>query len=155
MSRPVLIGFDGSPAAVHAVHEAAALLTVRRALIVTVWEAGAAYATLEGPGIPAAPIDIGAAAEADQLMLESVRHTADRGARLATQAGFEAKALTVADEATVALTLARVAEEHDARVIVVGAHSRNRLETMLLGSTSRHVLENADRPVLVVRPPRE
>lgn len=153
MSRPALIGYDGSPSAGHAVHEAAALLTVRRAVIVTVWEAGAAYASLEGPAIPATPIDIGAAAEADRAMLESVQHTAERGARLATQAGFEAKALTVADEESVGLTLCRLAREHDARVIVVGAHGHNRIEALFLGSTSRQVLESADRPVLVVRPP--
>lgn len=153
MSRPVLIGYDGSPSATHAVHEAAALLTVRRAVIVTVWEAGAAYASIEGPAIPAAPIDIGAAAEADRMMLDSVRHTAERGARLATMAGFEAEALTVADEDTVGETLCRLGREHDARVIVVGAHGHNRLEALFLGSTSRRVLEGADRPVLVVRPP--
>ena len=153
MSRPVLIGYDGSPSAGHAVHEAAALLTVRRALIVTVWEAGAAYATLEGPGIPAAPIDLGAAAEADQAMLESVRHTAERGARLATLAGFEAEALTVADEHSIGQTLCHLAREHDARAIVVGAHGHNRLEALFMGSTTRQVLEGADRAVLVVRPP--
>ena len=153
MTRPVLIGYDGSPSAGHAVHEAAALLTVRRALIVTVWEAGAAYASLEGPGIPAAPIDIGAAAEADQAMLESVTSTAERGARLATQAGFDAEPVTAADEHTVGQTLCRLAREHDARAIVVGAHGHNRLEALFLGSTSRQVLEGADRPVLVVKPP--
>ena len=152
--RPALIAFDGSPSAEHAIHEAAALLTVRTALIVTVWEAGAAYATLEGPSFPAAPLDFAAAAQADEAMLESVRHTADRGAALAARAGFERpEALVAPDEGSVAATIARLAREHDARVIVVGSHGRNRISEVLLGSTSRALVESADRPVMVVRPP--
>lgn len=153
-SRPALIAFDGSPSAEHAIHEAAALLTVRTAVIVTVWEAGAAYATMEGPSYPATPFDLAAAAQADQAMLESVRHTADRGGALATRAGFEGvQSLVVPDEGTVAGTVARLAREHDARVIVVGSHGRNRIAEVLLGGTSRALVESADRPVLVVRPP--
>lgn len=153
-SRPALIAFDGSPSAEHAIHEAAALLTPRTALIVTVWEAGAAYATLEGPSIPAVPIDFGRAAAADQAMLESVRQTAERGAALAARAGFERPEPVVAPaDGSVAGTIANLARERDARVIVVGSHGRNRIEEVLLGSTSRALVESADRPVMVVRPP--
>ena len=51
-SGPVLIGYDGSPSADHALREAAALFGRRQALVVVVWEAGAAYETLDVPDDP-------------------------------------------------------------------------------------------------------
>lgn len=152
-SGPILFGYDGSPAADHALREAAALLGPRPALVVVVWEAGAAYATLEGPMIPAAAIDLGTAALADQAMYEGARLMADRGAGLAAEVGFEAEGLTVADDVTVGKTLVRLARERDAQAMVIGAHGHSRLENLFLGSTSRHVVEHAPCPVLVVRPP--
>ena len=152
-SGPILIGYDGSPSADHALREAAALLGPRHALVVVVWEAGAAYETLEVATIPAAAIDLRTAALTDEALYEGARRTADRGARLATELGFEAEGLSVADEATVAKTLVRLAHERDAQAIVVGAHDHSRLEKLFLGSTSRQVLEHAPCPVLVVPPP--
>jgi nucleotide-binding universal stress UspA family protein len=41
------------------------------------------------------------------------------------------------------------ARAEDAAVIVVGSHRRGRLGRLVLGSVSRHVVERADRPVVV------
>ena len=152
---PVIIGFDGSPSAEHALGQAAALLSVREALVVTVWEAGAAYATLDSPTMQAAPMDLGAAAMADQAMLEGVRQTAERGARIAREVGFEVEGegLVVNGEESTATALVRLAAEREASVVVVGSHGHGRLDRILMGSTSRHVVENAGCPVLVVRTP--
>jgi nucleotide-binding universal stress UspA family protein len=150
---PILIGYDGSPGADNALREAAALFGPRQALVVVVWEAGAAYATLEVPAIPAGAIDLRTAALTDQAMYEGARQMADRGARLAAELGFEAESLTVADDVTVAKTLVRLARERDAQAMVVGSQGHSRLEQLFLGSTSRHVLQHAPCPVLVVRPP--
>jgi nucleotide-binding universal stress UspA family protein len=152
-SGPILIGYDGSPSADHALREAAALFGRRHALVVVVWEAGAAYETLEVPTIPAAPIDLRTAALTDQALYEGARQTAHLGARLAAELGFEAESLTVADDVTVAKTLVRLARERDAQAIVVGAHGHSRLEKLFLGSTSRQVLEHTHCPVLVVPQP--
>lgn len=151
-SGPILIGYDGSPTADHAIREAAALLGPGPSLVVTVWESGAAYGNLEMAAIPATPIDLRTAALTDQAMYDNARHTADRGTRLAAELGFDAEGLTVADDATVGTTLAELARERDARVIVLGAHGHSRLEALFLGSTSRHLVEHAPCPVLVVRP---
>ena len=43
------------------------------------------------------------------------------------------------------------AEERGAQVIVVGAHAKGRVSTVILGSTSRDVIRHAPLPVLVVR----
>jgi nucleotide-binding universal stress UspA family protein len=152
-SGPILIGYDGSPSADHALREAAALFGRRQALVVVVWEAGAAYETLELPTIPAAPIDMRTAEVADQAIHEGARQLAERGARLAVELGFEAESLTVADDATVAKTLVRLARERDAQAMVVGARGHSRLEKLFMGSTSRQVLQHAPCPVLVVPSP--
>ena len=152
---PVIIGYDGSPAAEHAMRRAAALVAPRRALVVVVWEAGAAYETLERPAtIPAAPLDLRTALEADQAMYDGARALAERGAALATELGLDAESLVVADEVTVAQTLVRLADEQRAGAIVVGAHGHRRLQDLFVGSTSRQVLEHADCPVIVVGPHR-
>jgi len=147
---PVIIGYDGSSVADHAIREAAALLGPRPALVVVVWESGAAYETLGGAEMLAVPIDLGTAALTDQAMYEGARQMASRGTRLAVEAGFDAEGLAAADEASVARTLVRLARERDASALVVGARGHGRLEKLFLGSTSRSVLEHAPCPVVVV-----
>lgn len=46
--------------------------------------------------------------------------------------------------------LLQAAEEHDARMIVVGTYSEPTLKGVILGSTPHKLLHTADRPVLVV-----
>jgi nucleotide-binding universal stress UspA family protein len=147
-----LIGYDGSEDADRAIREAAAVLGARPALVVVAWEAGLAYEAGFAATIPATPIDLGAAAAADQAMQDGARRTADRGVRLATEAGFVAEGLTINGGADVPATLAEIAGDRSAEVIVVGARGRG-LEKRLLGSTSRRLLERAPCPVLVVPAP--
>lgn len=150
----VVIGYDASPSADRAIAEAAGVLGRRPALVVVAWESGVAYEAFAVATIPAAAIDLGGAAAADQAMYEDARRTADRGVSLATEAGFFADGLLVAEEVAVADTLARVAAEREAEVIVVGARGHG-LERRLLGSTSRRLVERAPCPVLVVPAPED
>jgi nucleotide-binding universal stress UspA family protein len=53
----------------------------------------------------------------------------------------------------VAETLIAIAEERDAAAIVVGSRGLGAVKSRLLGSTSRKVLHDTRRPVLVVRAP--
>ena len=153
-SGPIILGYDGSPAAEYAIFRAAALLAPRRALLVVVWESGAAYETTERPSsILAAPIDLRGALLADQAMYDGARRLAERGAALANAHGFDAESLVVADDVTVAQTLVRLADELEADAVVVGAHGHRRLQDLFVGSTSRRVLEHAPCPVIVVGPP--
>jgi nucleotide-binding universal stress UspA family protein len=151
---PIVIGFDGTSASEHGLREAAALLAPRRALVVVVWEAGAAFEMMELPntvGIPPAPIDIRTATELDRALYERAQRLAQHGAELAKETGLEAEGLAVADDVTVADTLVRLARERDAQALVVGAHGHGRLSEVLLGSTSNEVVRRAECPVLVVR----
>ena len=151
--RPIVIGFDGSASAQLAIREAAALLGTRPALVVTVWEPGLAYAASvpSSLDLPAAPVDVTTAAEIDDALDKRAHRLAEQGAALAKDAGFaSAEPVVAADESNVAETLVEVARERDAQAIVVGSRGLSGLKARLAGSTSKHVLQHADRPVLVI-----
>jgi nucleotide-binding universal stress UspA family protein len=154
-SRPIIIGFDGTPASERALREAGTLLAPRPALVVVVWEAGRAFelATLPIRGFEPPPtvVDIRTGFELDQAMYEAAQRTAQHGEALAREAGLDAESMVVADDVTVADTLIRLAREVDSPAIVVGAHGHRALSELLLGSTSRDVIQRAPCPVMVVR----
>jgi nucleotide-binding universal stress UspA family protein len=154
-SRPVIVGYDGTPASERALREAATLLAPHPVLVVVVWEAGRAFelATLPIRGFEPPPtvVDIRTGFELDQAMYEAAERTAQHGEALARAAGLEAESLVVADDVTVADTLVRLARDLDSPAIVVGAHGHRALSELLLGSTSRDVIQRAPCPVIVVR----
>jgi nucleotide-binding universal stress UspA family protein len=149
---PVIIGYDGSPSSTRAIDETGALLAQHEAMVVVVWEPGLGFALVEVPGMPPAPIDVRAAIETDKAVYEGARHLAAKGAQLAEKAGLEAKGVVVADTLTVAETLVRLANKHDAQAIAIGTDGIG-LTDVLMGSTSRGVIHRAQCPVVVVREP--
>jgi len=154
-SRPVIVGYDGSPPSEAALAEAAPVLAIRRALVVVVWEAGAGFELLSTPpGLVPAPIDVRVALEIDEKLYESARRLAEHGAELARAAGLEAEALAVADDVTPAATLVRLARERDAPAVVVGTRGHRGLTHALLGSTAEEVIRQAPCPVIVRGPGR-
>ena len=152
-----VIGFDGTAAAERAVREAGGLLAPRRALVVVAIEEGVAFGEVMAPvfvaGLPATELEIRTAVRAEQAVIEQAVNLAQKGAALAQEVGLEAESLVVSDDVAVARTLLRVADEQDASVVVVGAHRRGALSSLVLGSTAKEVLKRAARPVLVVRDP--
>ena len=147
------MGFDGSEIAERAIREAGAVLRPGPALVVVVYEQGIAFQSYPALDVQAVPIDPHALQMADEAMYESARHTAARGAAIARELGFAAEPLVAADEGSVGSTLLRLANDRDASAVVVGAHRYGRVERIVMGSTSRQVLEHARCPVLVVRSP--
>ena len=154
-SGPVVIGYDGSPAAERALAQAAVLLAPRPALVVVVWEAGRAFEAAEWSALtldtPVPTVDLRTAFELDQAAYAGAERTAHRGAARARSMGLPAESLVVADDVSVADTLVRVAREHDAPGVVIGAHRHGALSEVLLGNTSRDVVRQAPCPVVVVR----
>ncbi len=86
---------------------------------------------------------------------EAVKQMGDkataRGLKRAQDAGVKAKVALVPERPVDALVT--VAEEHDARAIVVGTYGENPIKAVLLGSTPYKLLHLAERPVLVVPVP--
>jgi nucleotide-binding universal stress UspA family protein len=153
---PVLIAYDGSAAARRAVQAAAKLLRRSRVLVVTVWEAGLAYATAAMPpdGMMMAPlVEPGVALETDRALHQHADTVSRGGAELARSLGLDAEPLAVPDEGDVAHTILRVASERQAAAIVVGSRGLSGLRARLEGSTSKGLLKHASCPVIVVHEP--
>ena len=157
-TNPVVVAFDGSPEAAEAVRTAATLFRDRLLVVVTVWEPGMAMAAAMMPvgeigGGSYNPPTPEAIEALDKAQLEHAQAAAEAGARLATEAGATAEALPVPDSSDVADTIAAIVEERDAAALVVGSRGMGRVKSALTGSTSRRLLHETRRPVLVVRAP--
>ena len=149
--RPIIVGYDGSPASECALVEAADLLARFPALVVVVWEAGLGFELVDDPSLTPAPIDIRTALEIDKKLSEGAQRLAEHGASLVRKCGVDAEGLAVADDVTPAATLVRLARERHARALVVGHRGRHGLADMP-GSTTREVIRDAPCPVVVRGP---
>lgn len=148
----VLIAYDGSRSAEAAIAAAGKLLAAggAEAVVLSVWEPIVVEAVpLSGLGPLAVPSNVG---EADRSSEDSARELAERGAGAARAAGFEARAVWVADAEGVAAAIVSAADELDADLIVLGSRGLSGVAAAL-GSVSQRVLQHAKRSVLVVPEP--
>jgi nucleotide-binding universal stress UspA family protein len=154
--RPVVLAYDGSAEAENALREAVALFGQRHLIVASVWEPGLAMVTMTPaagePSIGYMP-DPEEVAAIDHAQSGHAGNVAEAGARLARELGATAEAVAMPDSASVAGTLIAIAEERDARAIVVGSRGLGGIKARVLGSTSRKLLHDTHRPVLVVRTP--
>jgi nucleotide-binding universal stress UspA family protein len=132
--RPVVLAYDGSAEAQAALREAVALFGPRPLIVASVWEPGLAMVTMMPP-----------AGEPSMGYMP--------GARVARGWGATPGPLPVPDAVNIAGTLIAIAEERDARAIVVGSRGLGGIKARVLGSTSHKLLHDTHRPVLVVRAP--
>jgi len=147
--NPVLIAYDGSEIARHAIAEAAPLLAGRRVVVAYARRADESVAShLEGhPTIETVDAQHGHA-------LDDAHRVALEGARLAREAGLDAEARVVAIPEPAGDAIIHAAEHCDASLIVMGSRGRRELKSLLLGSASHHVVHHAHRPVLVIPSPK-
>ena len=87
----------------------------------------------------------------DDALREHGRGVLEEARSIAREAGVEIE--LVLRELSPAEALIAVADEHDARMIVVGSHGERPLKSALVGSTPTRLLHLSERPVLVVRAP--
>jgi nucleotide-binding universal stress UspA family protein len=142
---PILICYDGSDEAGHAIDAAAALLGPRRAIVLDV---GSPVTATESIAIlsPMAP-----AAAFEEMNLGDALARARAGAERARQAGFSADARGGVAAPTWE-AIVDIADEIDAELIVLGSRGLNGGQELLRGSVSHQVAEHAGRPVLIVPP---
>ena len=153
-ARPVIVAFDGSDESQAALRAAAELFRDRRLVVVSVWEPGIAMVGLGQPdpmGLTAPLPTTEEIATVDRIQHEHAGTMAEAGARLARDLGADAEALPVPDETDIAETVHGIAEQRDAAAIVVGSRGLGGMKAKLLGSTSRKLLHDTRRPLLVVR----
>jgi nucleotide-binding universal stress UspA family protein len=142
-NEPVLFAYDGSELAQLAIEHAGDLLGGgRTALVLCVWQ----------------PADVGFVpvddthfdAQNATEVQEAAERTAAHGASLAEKAGFQSESLAVKAAPTWKGIL-KIAEEHNASLIVLGSHRRSGLAGHLLGSVAAAVVSHSATSVLVVR----
>jgi nucleotide-binding universal stress UspA family protein len=87
----------------------------------------------------------------EEALRERGRHVLEEARAIAREGGVEIE--LVMPELSSAEALIAVADEHDARMIVVGSYGERPLKSALVGSTPTRLLHLSERPVLVVRAP--
>jgi nucleotide-binding universal stress UspA family protein len=139
---PVLFAYDGSDLARLAIEEAGQQLQPGRdAVVVTAWRPyGVGF-------IPPPEVEFDAAAT-DEVR-KAAEETAAQGASMAQAAGFRAQSLAV-KEATTWKGIARVADDRDASLIVLGSHGKSGLSGVFVGSVASAVAAHSARTVLIV-----
>ena len=148
MSKPIVVGVDGSDASREALRWAAEEAKLRSAPLVAVhaWSFVPPQ-PIGDPGMLAVPAgDLPGQLEAERRAAEGVLEEALADA-LAAAAGIEVERKLLEGDAAEAL----VAESESAQLVVVGSHGRSGLRAALLGSVSRHVTSHAACPVVVVK----
>jgi nucleotide-binding universal stress UspA family protein len=138
---PIVFAYDGSELANLAIDKAGTLLADKRdALVVCVWQPfDVGFVVPDGTQFNAAQTP--AVKQAAEL-------TAAGGAARAEAAGFHARSIAV-EAAPTWKGIVKVADEHDASVIVLGSHRRGGLGGALLGSVASAVASHSQRTVLI------
>jgi nucleotide-binding universal stress UspA family protein len=146
----ILIAYDGSADAQAAIDTAGELMKGQPATVLTVWERLSDLVARTGSGMAIGEVDF---ESADRSSENQARERAEEGSERAKRAGLESVALTSVREDSIAATILAQADAVGARVIVMGTRGLTGLKSLLLGSVSHHVLQHANRPVVVVPSP--
>jgi nucleotide-binding universal stress UspA family protein len=140
---PVLFAYDGSDLAKLAIEEAGRQLEPGRdAVVLTVWREFAVGF------VPPPGVEFDAAAT-DEVR-KAAEETAAQGASMAQAAGFRAAQSLAVKEAPTWKGIARVADDRDASLIVLGTHGKSGLTGIFVGSVAAAVAEHSGRTVLIV-----
>lgn len=142
--KPIVLATDGSETAEAATLQAIELASVTEAplVVVTAWEVP--YNQFGPYG--AVPV----ASDLNRVELEQAERVNAAAVAQARAAGVEAE--PAMRRGFPAEEICRVAEEHDAGMIVVGTHGWGPVRRIVFGSISTGVLHRAPCPVLVVPP---
>ena len=145
----ILICYDGSADAKTAIEHGADLLKGQPATVLTVWET---FIDLLAhmPTRYGLIADIPNMDEIDAETRKNAEACASEGADLARKAGLDAQPLPRAKETTTAEAILAEADAVGASAILMGSRGLTALKSILLGSVSHAVIQNADRTVIVV-----
>ena len=144
---PLLLCYEGSADAKHAIEHAGSVLGGRDALVVTVWQPTPALGSSAPAGATDSTFDF---VEVDRAAADLGERVARDGVRIAQQAGLHAKPVAVEATGSVWKTIVELADRHDAAIIVMGSRGLTGLRP-LQGSVARAIVHHADRPTLIIR----
>jgi nucleotide-binding universal stress UspA family protein len=146
MSDTVLIAYDGSDFAKAAIADAGRQLRPgRRAVVLTVSEPTESLPFL---GAGRAGVDDDSVEALFSAARTGAEKTAEEGATLAGEAGFDAESQVVSG-APIWHRVVEVADEHDAGLIVIGSRGRSGLKYAVLGSVAAAVAQHSKRTIFI------
>jgi nucleotide-binding universal stress UspA family protein len=143
---PLILCYDGSEDAKHAVAAAGALFPQRQALVLTVWQPLSSVGSVAWSGATA----VVNYPELDRAAAERGGEIAAEGVALARAASLEAEPVAIEAAGPIWEAIVEIAESRGAAVIVMGSRGLTGLRSVLLGSVSSAVVHQAARPVLVI-----
>lgn len=149
---PLLLCFDGSTDAAHAIERAGVLFPRRHALVLTVWQSTVQLGSFAWAGATASMASF---FEEERASADVGGRISEEGVRLAQAAGLVAEPIVIEAAGAVWDTIVTVAGVHNASTIVMGSRGLTGLRSVLLGSVSSAVVQHADRPTMVIRQPAE
>ncbi len=149
----ILICYDGSADSKAAIAQGGELLNGQSATVLTVWEPLIEVLARAPTGFGWAPSSVDTE-EIDKATRTRAEERAQEGAELARDAGLDARPATRSQEGTTAASILAEAEAVRASAILMGSRGLTGLKSLLLGSVSHAVIQQADRSVIVV-PSRE
>ncbi len=151
---PIVIAYDGSPAARAALRHAGALFAGRSTIVLTAWDPRLGEMMLlpdpTGLGTTTMPYDPALAQAIDREVQHTAQGIAAEGAELARGMGLDARQIAIEDTSHPAEAILAVAAENKAAAIVVGSRGHSGLRAKLLGSTSNTVLKGAGEIPVVI-----
>lgn len=145
----ILIAYDGSDDAKAAIEHASRLFPGEAATVLTVWARFVDTMARVGGGLSMV-------LDYDQIDADAATAAAEKaqeGALLASEAGLDATGRTARVETTTADAILVEAAVAEASAVVCGSRGYSGIRSLMLGSTSHHVLQHADLPVVVVPSP--
>jgi nucleotide-binding universal stress UspA family protein len=143
---PVLFAYDGFEDAKAAIKQAGRQFSRGTpAIVLTVW---VPFAAMPYASTPTAPGGL------NETIEREAGRVAGEGARLARSCGFDAESVAERGD-SIWKRIVQSAEEHDASIVVLGAHGRTGTQLVARGSVAAAAADHTTRPVLVVHaPPR-
>jgi len=146
MNKPVLFCYDGSEGSRTALRAAIEWIKPEGdAVVLTVWTPAAVQLARAGSFVVAIPNE----GKVDEQEAEFAHRIAEEGAEGARTRGYNAVARVAQSDQSVAKTIADVADEIDAGLIVCGQRGRGAIGSALLGSVSHALAAHTRRPVLI------
>jgi nucleotide-binding universal stress UspA family protein len=145
----ILLTYDGSASATHAIATAHELLGDVPATVVHVWDPPVDFLPTDPFGglQTWSPTQV---AELESMILERANRILAEGVTLASQAGFDADGRLERTSDAPWKGILEAAEELDAKLIVVGARGHSTVESLVLGAVSNAVVHHSKRAVLVI-----